>query len=371
MRKTDSPPVDTPAMTADSRSHNLPLQRTGTMRAVVQERYGSPDVLHLASVPVPAVGPGQIRVRVAAASVNARDWHIMRGEPRVARLLDPSVFGRKAPRVPIRGTDVAGTVDAVGEGVDAWHPGDPVFGESDGTFAEYAVADPDALAAIPSGLSFQQAAAMPLAATTALACLRAGRPSTTGRVLINGASGGVGTFTVQLAKAVGFHVTAVCSARNAELARSLGADVTVDYHRQDFCATKRRFDLVIDLVGNRSIRDLRALVRPGGTLVLSGGGVPGTGRLVGPLGLLVRAQLMARLPGPRIAVPRATPSTDGLAELATLVASGRIAPVIDRTYPLSAAADAIRYLEREHARAKVLVTVPQRSHDNHEGASHD
>jgi len=338
------------------------------MRALAQDRYGSPDVLHLATVPIPTVGPGEALVRVAAASVNARDWHIMRGEPRAARLLDHTVFGRKGPRVPIRGTDFAGTVEAVGEGVDTWRPGDLAFGESDSTFAEYVLAPQQGLAAMPPTLSFEQAAALPLAGTTAITCLRAARREPTGRALINGASGGVGTFAVQLATAMGLHVTAVCSARNADLAQSLGADRIVDYTRHDFCATSERFDMLIDLVGNRSIRDLRALVRPHGTLVLSGGGVPGEGRLVGPLGLLVRAQLMARLPGPHIAVPLATPSTEDLSELAAFVTSGRVAPVIDRTYTLAAAADAIRYMEDEHARGKVLITVPHRTHNEDEAA---
>lgn len=331
-----------------------------TMRALVQDTYGSPDVLTVAAVPTPTPGPGQVRVRVAAASVNARDWHIMRGEPRLARLLDRTVFGRTAPRVAIRGTDFAGTVDAVGTGVTRWQPGDPVFGEADAALAEYVVASQKLVAPVPAGTSLHQAAALPLAATTALMCLRAGDPVPGARLLINGASGGVGTFAVQLATTMGLHVTAVCSARNAEQARSLGADSVIDYSVEDFCAVPDRYDMVLDLVGNRSLRDLRRLVHPAGTLILSGGGASGDGRWIGPLGLLVRAQLSARLPGPRIAIPQALPSAERLEELAALVASGSVTPVIDRVFDLDHGADALRYLETEHARAKVIVTIPRR-----------
>lgn len=335
-----------------------------TMRAIVQDIYGSPDVLRAAAVPMPTPGPGQVRVRVAAASVNARDWHIMRGEPRLARLMDRTVFGRTAPRVAIRGTDFAGTVDAVGAGVTRWQPGDSVFGEADAALAEYVVASQELVAPAPAGASAPQAAALPLAANTALMCLRAGDPTPGARLLINGASGGVGTFAVQLAKAMGLHVTAVCSARNADQARSLGADSVIDYNLDDFCAAPDRYDIVLDLVGNRSVRDLRGLVHPSGTLILSGGGVSGEGRWIGPLGLLVRAQLMARLPGPRIVIPQAQPSTERLQELAAFVASGSVTPVIDRVFDFGHSADALRHLETEHARGKVIVTV--RCADEHD-----
>jgi NADPH:quinone reductase-like Zn-dependent oxidoreductase len=329
-----------------------------TMRALVQHRYGSPDALKVAAVPVPAPDAGQVRIRVAAASVNARDWHVMRGEPRLARLLDRTTFSRTAPRIGIRGTDFAGTVEAVGADVTRWRPGELVFGEADAALAEYVVASQDVVTQIPAGTSFEQAAALPLAGTTALMCLRAGSPQPGARLLINGASGGVGTFAVQIANTMALHVTAVCSARNAELAQSLGAEVIIDYNLQDFCATSERYDMVLDLVGNRSIRALRSLVHPSGTLVLSGGGVSGKGRLVGPLGLLVRAQLVARLPGPRIVVPQAKPTKQLLEELATLVQSGAVKPVIDKTFIFEDGAEAIRYLETDHARAKVIVTIP-------------
>ena len=326
------------------------------MQALIQDRYGSPDVLRIDDVSTPVPGHGEVLVRVKAASVNARDWHVMRGEPRLARLLDSSTFGRAAPRVRIRGTDFAGTVESVGEGVTRWRPGDPVFGESDAAIAEYVVAPEGVVATMPAGLTFEKAAAIPLAGNTALVCLRAGQVEAAQSALINGGSGGVGTFAVQLAKSLGVvQVTAVCSARNAELARSLGADVVVDYDREDFSESGRQYDLVLDLVGNRSIRDLRRVLKPSGSLVLSGGGVSGQGRFIGPLSMLIRAQLLARVSRIRLVVPDAKPSTQNLAELAALVESGSVTPVVDKTFAFEDAAEAIRYLEVQHARAKVVI----------------
>ena len=325
------------------------------MRALVQDRYGSPDVLRVDDVATPVPGHGEVLVRVRAASVNARDWHVMRGEPRLARPLDSATFGRAGPRVRIRGTDFAGTVESVGEGVTGLEPGDDVFGESEAAIAEYVAAPEGVVAKMPAGLSFEQAAAIPLAANTALVCLRAGQVEAGQSVLINGASGGVGTFAIQLAKSMGVHLTAVCSARNAELARSLGADVVVDYAREDFTESGRRYDLVLDLVGNRSLRDLRRVLKPSGTIVLSGGGVSGKGRFIGPLGMIIRAQLLARVSRIRLAQPLAKPSTQNLAEVAALVESGSITPIVDKTFTFDNAAEAIRYLEVEHARAKVVI----------------
>ena len=268
-----------------------------TMRAIVQDRYGPPDVLRPARVAKPGPAAGEVLVAVRAASVNARDWHIMRGEPRIARVLDRRTFGRTSPRQPIRGTDFAGLVESVGSGVPRWRPGDAVFGEADGAFADFVVTKADLVAAIPNGVGFEPAAAVPLAATTALLCLRDGAPEPGQTVLINGASGGVGTFAIQLARSMGLIVTAVCSARNADLARSLGADSVVDYRSADFTRLGRRFDIVVDLVGNRRLRDLRRALGRDGRLVLSGGGVSGEGRVLGPIGLLARAQLLSGSPG--------------------------------------------------------------------------
>jgi NADPH:quinone reductase-like Zn-dependent oxidoreductase len=301
-------------------------------------------------------GSGEVLVRVLASSVNARDWHLMRGEPRVARFLDRSVFGNRAPRVRVRGTDFAGVVEAVGSADSDWHVGDRVFGEADGAIADRVVAPADHLATIPDGLTFQQAAALPLAGTTAALCLDAADPTDGQRILVNGASGGVGTFAVQLARHRGLHVTAVCSARNTDLVAGLGAQTVIDYREEDFALRADRYDVVLDLVGNRRLRDLRRVLGPGGTLVLSGGGVSGDGKVIGPLALLTRAALFSKLTGTRIVVPQATPSATALEQLAELASAGVIAPVVDRVFPLDRAAEAIRYLETEHARAKVVIS---------------
>jgi NADPH:quinone reductase-like Zn-dependent oxidoreductase len=347
MTSLDAPPDGTTTDRVTSR----------TMRALVQDRYGGPEVLRVRDCPRPVPQQGQVLVRVEASSVNARDWHVMRGEPRVARLLDRSVFSRTSPAVSIRGTDFAGTVVAVGSGVTRWRTGDQVFGEAEAAWAEHLVATQDAVAAMPHGVSPQEAAALPLAGTTAIMCLSAGEPRPGDRLLVNGASGGVGTFAVQLAHDMGLHVTAVCSARNVDQARLMGADEVIDYAVDDFCATSRRYDLVVDLVGNRPVRALRNLVQPTGTLVLSGGGVPGTGRVIGPIGLLARAQLLARTRGPRIVVPRARPTTARLEALADLARRGAVVPVIDRVFGLDDGAEAVRYVETAHARGKVVLVT--------------
>ena len=326
-------------------------------RVVIQSRYGGPEVLRLAERPRPCPTEGEVLVRVHAASVNARDWHVMRGEPRLARLLDRSLFGARRPRVQARGTDLAGIVEAVGNGVTAWQPGDAVFGEGVGTFADYAVASADQLAAVPAGTSFQEAATLPLAATTALLCLDKARLKSGSSVLVNGASGGVGTFAIQVAKTRGLHVTAVVSTRNVALARSTGADAVIDYTTTDFARTGHAYDAVVDLVGNRRLRDLRRSVRPGGSLVLSGGGTPGNGRFIGPLRLLIEAQVVSRFQPFEITVPQAMPDSRTLAHTADLVGAGNLRPLIDRTFPLQDAAAAIRYVETEHPRGKVILTT--------------
>lgn len=326
-----------------------------TMRAVVQDRYGGPDVLAVADLPRSVPAEGQALVRVEAASVNARDWHIMRGEPRAARVMDRSTFDWRAPRQRVRGTDYAGVVEAVGPGVHRWAIGDRVFGEASATLAEYVAAPVAAMARIPDGITMEQAAALPLAGTTALECLRAANPAFDARVLVNGASGGVGTFVLQLARSMGLETTAVCSARNAEQARALGATHVVDYAEQDFATLGTTYDVVIDLVGNRGLDDLKRVAEPSGSVVLSGGGVPGEGRFIGAVALLVRAQLPGHRSGPAVHAPQAVPTHDTLDLLARLMGSGVVSAQVERTYELEDAAAALRHLETQHARGKVVV----------------
>lgn len=332
------------------------------MKAIVQERYGGPEVLLLQEVDRPAVGPLDLLVRVQAASVNARDWHIMRGDPYIVRVISPSLFGLRGPRMKIRGSDFAGRVEAVGSAVTRFGVGDEVYGDigdSDGAFAEYLSAPQDLVERKPGNLSFEEAAAVPLAGNTALTGLRDAAKLEAGQhILINGASGGVGTFVVQIARAFGAVVTAVCSTRNVELMRTLGAEHVIDYTREDFARGSTRYDVLFDLVGNRSLEDCRRVVNPSGTVVLSGGGTSRGGSLLGPMGPMLKAMLMARfVRAQRLVVLTVTPNRANLATLRELIERGQVSPAIDRTYPLEQAPEAIRYMEVEHARAKVALSV--------------
>lgn len=327
------------------------------MKALVQDTYGTSDVLRIRDVERPRPGAGEVLVRIGAASLNAADWHIMRGEPRVARLMDRSTFGRGAPRERVRGRDFAGTVESLGPDVTDWQVGDRVLGEDDATLAEYAAVPVTCLARKPEGLSFEEAAALPLAACTADLLLTRGRVQPGHRVLVIGASGGVGTFAVQLAVARGATVTGVCRAGNRDLVTSLGAEAVIDHTREDFTRTGASYDVVLDLVGNRRLRHLRRVVAPSGSLVLSGGGNPGEGRNLGPVGLMVRGRLFGRLLGVRVVTPLAAPDAARLTELAAMAVRDEIRPVIDRTYPLADAAEAMRHLEVEHARGKIVVSM--------------
>ncbi len=322
------------------------------MKALVQDGYCAADALRIADVAVPEPGPDEVQVRVHAAAVNPADWHIMRGDPRIARYLDRTMFGRRGPRQPIRGRDFAGTVTAVGLEVTSVAVGDEVFGEAEGTFAEYAVVPARQVSRKPANLDFARAATVPLAAGTALVCLTA--VAAGDRLLINGASGGVGTFAVQLAVARGAKVTAVCSTRNLDLVRSLGAHDVVDYTMGE---PSGEFDVVVDLVGNRSVRALFGLLTRRGRLVLSGGGVYAGGTLFGPVGLMIRGQLAGMLTPRKVSTPLAKTTVAGLDELRALIELGQLVPVVDRRYSLDDAAAAVAYVEAGHARGKVVVDI--------------
>ncbi len=320
------------------------------MNAIVREIYGSPDVLHLEAVAMPKPGPRDVLVRVRAASVNAADWHQLRGTPLPFRL----VAGLRRPRFRIIGCDMAGRVEAVGAAVTRFRVGDDVFGELSrcgfGAFAEYAVAPETALWPKPTSLSFDEAAAIPTAGCTALQGLRRGGIRSGQRVLVHGASGGVGTFAVQLAKAFGAHVTAVCSARNVELVRSLGADHVLDYTRDDFAATGQRYDLILAANGNRSIRDYRRALAPDGAYVTTGGSNRQLAEALvfGPM--LSRGQQ-------KLGNLLVRPSQADLQFLAEAGVAGTVRPVIDQRFPLSEVPAAVRYVEDGRAQGKVVITL--------------
>jgi NADPH:quinone reductase-like Zn-dependent oxidoreductase len=323
-----------------------------TMQAIVNRKYGSPDDLKLQEIDKPVVDDDGVLVRVRAASVNPYDWHFMRGLPYLAR----PMLGLRGPKQSVRGVDVAGQVEAVGKNVTQFRPNDEVFGAGwSGSLAEYVRGGENDFTPKPASLTFEQAAALPMAGCTALQALRdRGQLQPGQSVLINGAAGGVGTFAVQIAKDLGGDVTGVCSTSNVDMVRSIGADHVVDYTREDFARSDRRYDLVLDLVANRSLSDLRRALTPEGTLLLSGGG---GGRLLGPLALMLRARVRSRFVDQRLLSFLAQLRKEDLVALTELVEAGKITPVIDRTYPLSEAPEAIRYLEAGHARGKVVITV--------------
>jgi NADPH:quinone reductase-like Zn-dependent oxidoreductase len=322
-----------------------------TMKAVINNKYGSPDGLELQEIGKPVMGDDGVLVRVQAASVNPLDWHFMRGLPYFVRL----TAGLRRPKSIFLGVDVAGQVEAVGESVTQFQPGDEVFGGRDGAFAEYVGGRERNFVTKPESLTFEQAATIPIAGCTALQALRDhGQLQAGQRVLINGAAGGVGTFAVQIAKAFGAHVTGVCSARNVDLIRSIGADQVIDYTRTDFTRGGQRYDLILDAVGNRSLRALRRALTPRGALVIIGGG---SGKLFGGLTLPLRALVVSRFVRQRLSFFVAKLRKEDLVVLGELVEAGKVTPVIDRTYPLSETPEAIRHLETGHARGKVVIIV--------------
>lgn len=323
------------------------------MKAIVYQEYGSPEMLALQDIPKPTPQGGQVLVKIHAVSVNAADLHLLRADPPLIRLSS----GLFKPKNKILGSDIAGRVEAVGANVTQFKPGDEVFGDISGGgwggFAEYVCADESALALKPTHLSFEQAAAIPMAAVTALQGFRhAGQVQPGQRVLIHGASGGVGTFAVQLAKSFGAEVTAVCSTSNVELMRSLGADHVINYTRQDFVAEGKQYDFILAVNGDRSISDYRRALTPKGVYVTTGGSMNQMTQamLQGSWISMTGAQKMS-------SVGVAKPNQKDLLFVRALAEAGKVVPVIDRCYPLSETAEAIRYLEQGHARGKVIISV--------------
>jgi NADPH:quinone reductase-like Zn-dependent oxidoreductase len=322
------------------------------VKAIVQDRYGSADVLELRDIDKPVIKETELLLQVRAAGAGPDVWHLMTGLPYPVRL----ALGLRAPKTPVRGRDVAGQVAAVGRDVTGFRVGDEVFGTCEGSFAEYASARADKCAPKPASLTFEQAAAVPISGVTALQALRdKGGVQPGQQVLIIGAGGGVGTFAVQLAKAFGAEVTGVCSTAKVDLVRSLGADAVVDYTISDFAAGADRYDLIVDTAGNRSLAQLRRALTPKGTLVIVGG--EGGGRWLGGLDRLLRALVMSPVVGQKLGGLLATENRQDLDAMTELIEAGKVTPVIDRTYPLSEAADAIRYLEQGHPAGKIVVIV--------------
>ncbi len=316
------------------------------MKAIVQNDYGSKNVLKLKEVDKPVVKDNHLLVRVHATAINAGDYFTMKGVPYLTRMM----AGWPKPKNYILGWDLAGQVEAVGKKVKRFHPGDEVFGSCDHTFAEYVSADADKLAMKPANLTFEQAAAVPTAAITALKGLRdAGKLQAGQKVLINGASGGVGTFAVQIAKSFGAEVTGVCSTKNADMVLSIGADDVIDYTKKDFTQGGPRYDLILDNVANRSFSDLRRSLTPQGIII------PNSGH--GGMGYVVKAYVLSAFMRQQGRMFMAVPNNEDLVFLKELIESGKVTPVIDRTYPLSETPEAMGYAAEGHARGKVVITL--------------
>ena len=324
-----------------------------TMRAIVRDRYGSADVLDLRDVPVPEAGADEVLVRVRAAGLDRGAWHIMAGLPYLMRIAG---YGLRRPRVPGLGTELAGVIEAVGANVTEPRPGDAVYGTCGASFAEYAVARADRLARAPANLTFEQAAAVPVSAVTALQALRNhGRVQAGQRVLVVGASGGVGTFAVQVAKAFGAHVTGVCSTAKVDLVRSIGADRVIDYTRAGITDDDCRYDLVLDIGGNRPLSELRRALARNGTLVIVGG--EGGGRWTGGIHRQLGAMVVSPFVPQRLGTFIAKQNSADLDALRALIESGAVTPVVDRVVALHQVRDAIRDLAAGHARGKIVLNV--------------
>lgn len=325
---------------------------SSTMRAIVGDRYGRPSALELREVAIPALDPDRVLVRVAAASLNMFDWHMITGTPYMARMM----AGIAKPKRPIPGADMAGVVVQVGDNVSGFAVDDEVFGDIGfGAFAEYASVNPKAIVAKPTGVGFDQAAAVPLAGLTALQGLRdIGELRAGQRVIINGASGGVGTFAVQIAKALGAEVTAVCSTGKVEMAESIGADRVIDYTKDDYTTSERGYDLLFDNVGNRSWANTRRVLADEGINVTVTGPKHG---LMGPIRNLAFRKVLSSIGSKRFTWFTAAVKADDLTVLAGLLESGKVVPVIERSYPLEQVPDALRYLAEGHALGKLVITT--------------
>lgn len=323
------------------------------MKAIVQDRYGSADVLELREIDTPVIAEGEVLVRVHAAGVDPGVWHLMTGLPYLVRIMGYGIF---SPKSLVRGFDVAGRVESVGRSVTRFEAGDEVFGMCDGSFAEYACAKEDDLAFKPANLGFEQAAVVPNSAFTALQGLRdQGKVQAGQSVLIIGAAGGVGHFAVQLAKALGAEVTGVCSATKLDLIRSIGADHAIDYTREEFADGRRQYDVILDAAGARPLSRLRRALTPRGTLVIVG--AEGGNRWTGGIGRQLRAVMLSPLVRHNLRMFIAQGNQQDLQYLKALIEAGNVTPVIDRTYPLAEAPEAIRYLAEGHARGKVVITI--------------
>ena len=322
------------------------------MQAIVQDKYGSGETLELREIDRPAIGAHEVLIRVRAAGVNPADWAVMSGLPYIAR----PVYGLRKPRTAVRGTDVAGRVEAVGTAVTRFKPGDEVFGTSTGSYAEFAAAAEDQLAPKPANLTFEQAATVPMAGLVALQALRdRGNVRRGQKVLINGASGGIGTFAVQIAKALGAEVTAVVSGRNVELMRSIGADHVIDYTDEDFTRTGKRYDVILDNVSNHSLSSLRAVLSDTGVLIPNGGNFGN--RWFASAGRLMRGAVLFRLGEQRLGNFLVSTNHPDLVALKDLIEAGKVTSVVGGTYPLSRTAEALDRIGRGHAQGKVVITV--------------
>jgi NADPH:quinone reductase-like Zn-dependent oxidoreductase len=325
------------------------------MKAIVQDRYGGPDVLEFSDIDQPIPNDNEVLVQVQAAGLHRGDWHVMTGLPYLIRLVVPDL-GLRRPKVPVRGMDLAGRVEAVGPNVTRFQPGDEVFGWADGAFAEYAAAPEGQLALKPADLSFEQAAAVPTSGFAALQGLcDSGEVQPGQQVLIIGAAGAVGLFAVQLAKTFGAQVTGVASTTQLEVVRSVGADDVIDYTRDDVTDGTRRWDLILDTAGHRSLSQLRRALTPKGTLVIVGS--EGRGRWLGGFDRSLRAPLLARLVGQRLRMLASKPGQQDLQTLRELLEAGELTPVIDRIYPLGDVPEAMRQMVEGHTRGKLVITV--------------